>query len=715
MLQELSEGLQTSYRLWLILCGNGEDFGLTPDRNIVEIMANRPEIYFGAADIERRLAMEAENCITCRSTRTTLVHHGDREDELDGEEERESDNSEDSASHSDQDQVTLKSLKKRHIITADARCRRPSRKAKAPNTSIHLITLEPRKFQLLPRNRRRDYDDYYNGPSLEDMRIFSRVGGLESQPLDWFSKPTIRSCWELFRDWGYRLEPEFALMFACQEPQKVIEHILPLPYIPNQPQISNIEEDGKVSKMGMKDIIDSAGTEGSIHSMELEEDGEVCEMGMQDMLDSAGAEGSIRSMELFVKGKTVDGRWVKFNPKKDSHTIPPSNFTLSTDIDSIVITGDKISLSGDVEIEVLPYSGQRPPIPKSNHSYVELLMPQSEADIDSGGRSEWFSTRHSLSTIPHTHFAKINQCKISIHFPRMKHKDPITGRAATLIPWEVQSLFLVEVLYPAIVAGENPSTMPYKNYTLDEWKWKASNNIRFSGASRTVVVNQHQFDAIQEAMREIIAADLDELGIFASYYLVLEAKGIKLRTNCVIGQDEMDPYEMLCQKMPYIDFEHFKKRENGQLLMDLGLGFHPTDENGEALVCLWDLGKLRESYNAAGMNQGTTHHTNTMANYGGIQAEMAQLRSHLVQLCFRSSYCLHYETVRRVRGGEISFCDDVDAYNTNSSFMRSIDDYMKMLNGGRTKTFGVRDEIRGSGAAICQVLKIFPSLVRAYI
>src|ERR1700733_7917233 len=75
----------------------------------------------------------------------------------------------------------------------------------------------------------------------------------------------------------------------------------------------------------------------------------------------------------------------------------------SYDVDSINLTAHKLKVLGDVDIEVLPYSGQRPPIPKSNHTYIELLMPQLEEDLDSGGRSKWFSTRHSVATIPHTH------------------------------------------------------------------------------------------------------------------------------------------------------------------------------------------------------------------------------------------------------------------------------------------------------------------------
>jgi hypothetical protein len=72
------------------------------------------------------------------------------------------------------------------------------------------------------------------------------------------------------------------------------------------------------------------------------------------------------------------------------------------------------------------------------------------------------------------------------------------------------------------------------------------NSDRFSGSRKSVVVTADQFDAIQEAIREIIAADPDDLGIFASHYFIMEARGIKHHTNCIIGEDT-NPYESLCQ------------------------------------------------------------------------------------------------------------------------------------------------------------------------
>jgi len=693
MLHDLSDGVLNSYHLWMAAVRRGDRYSQEPSEDTRQILDEGPDKYYGTTRIKRSLANELLNCLACKSRRNPLNQN---EDSLMTEEHESQPSSSDEdasqESSSDEDPPPLSSdnegdmqhpvsmpshLRKKFSIMKVARCR-PSKKPRAPKAMPKLILLEPKRFQIIRRNRHRPFDDYYKGPSLEDTRMFAQMGGLESQPLDWFSKPTVRSVWELFRDWGYRLEPEFAFMFACETPQKVIEHILP------PPTTLDIEEE--------------------------EEDGpDICVMGMIEMIEYAGEEGSRDSMNLFVKGHTFDGRQVKFDPSRDEN--PVFKWTLSCDIDSIIVMDRELQVLGDVEIQVLPYSGRTPPISKSNHTYVELLMPQSEEDLLSGGRDEWFSTRHSVSTVPHTHFGKIGVFIITIHFPRMKHKDPVTGRTATLIPWEVQNLFLVEVLYPAIMAGENPSTMPYKNYTLDEWKWKAANHARFSGAGRTVVITTDQFHAMQKAMMAIIAADPDDLGIFGSYYLVMEAKGIKKHTNCVIGEDVLNPYEILCQKVPYLDFEHYKKRESGQMVMDLGFGFHPTGVDGMALVCLWDLAKVAQSYEAAGMQKGTIHHTNTMAGYGGRQSEMTQLRSSLVQICFRSTYGLHYEPVRRVRGGEISFCEDIDAYNTNTAFMKSCEDYIKMLHGGRLKSFGARDEIRGSGAAICEVLESIPSIV----
>lgn len=124
---------------------------------------------------------------------------------------------------------------------------------------------------------------------------------------------------------------------------------------------------------------------------------------------------------------------------------------------------------------------------------------------------------------------------------------------------------------------------------------------------------------------------------------------------------------------------------------------------------------LEDSYNATGICKGTVHHTNTMSDYGGCQMEMTKVQASLVQICFCSTYSLYYKAVRWVQDGKISFCDDADVYNTNTTFMKSCGDYIKMLNGGRIQSYDAHDEIRGSGMAICQVLKDLPVMVSLYV
>ena len=143
-------------------------------------------------------------------------------------------------------------------------------------------------------------------------------------------------------------------------------------------------------------------------------------------------------------------------------------------------------------------------------------------------------------------------------------------------------------------------------------------------------------------------------------------------------------------------------RRNGQLFMDLGMGFHPPTD--WSLVGLWRLDKLHASYTAGGMKAGTIHTINTLRDCGAIQSEMMATRSAAVQLTFRSSYNLNFEIVRRP-GNSQFFCDDNDAYNANYVFKKSLDDYLSMLEGAAGKSYGVRDEMRGSGPAIRDVLQ----------
>lgn len=325
----------------------------------------------------------------------------------------------------------------------------------------------------------------------------------------------------------------------------------------------------------------------------------------------------------------------------------------------------------------------------------------------------------------------------------MRHVNPLTKRPAVSVPYEIHALFLNEVMYPSIMMATPQTRGVYVNYSLEEWRWRASSNSQFSGKSKTVVVtNPRHLCKCMRKVLDVACIDKPELRIFKSFFFCIQARGIKLHTTTDIyvaktdgenleddnvtdeeverneesrsvhpfdvegGDGVKSAYQLMQKQFPYIDFEEAQKRENGQMVMDLGMGFIPNPPQGSPVVCMWSLPYLSESYGAAGYQKPTFHSHNTMGNYGGCQAEMTQGRAALVQQVFRSSYMLSYEVTRRIRGGHISLCSDRDAYHIHPRFTSSIGDYLKMLKGAEEKPYshGAREEIRGSVAAVCEII-----------
>ena len=664
ILRGVMKGISESHRTWEV--SRNMSWRDVPDEILVQTVNGSLQTL--ANRVEADIANDRDKCSRCINASREVRPTQSIDDASSG--------SEDEDSH----RVLPAHLKK--VPEMKGARRRGFLQPRAPKYLPQAKELKPQKFELLPRNKFDDFDDYYRGPVLEDLHDLQRPGGLEGQPFGHYALPTIRSSWERFKDYGYRLEPEFALMFNSEMPLFVREHLLPAP-------VDHPAEEEPVKK------------------------NQVVVMGMREMLNQAGDKGSLAAMQLFVAGKTPDGRLVRLDLSRDEVYMTRKNFMMAVDIDSIIWTTHLLHLHSDLGIHVLPYHGKFPPMYKNNHTYIELLMPQSEQDQAEGGRTEWFSTRHALSTIPHTHFGKLPVAgvtfNVSVFFPRMRHRDPLTGKKATLIPWEVQEQWLTNIVYPAIMKHENPSTLAYKDYTVDEWRWKSSFGKRLEAGAKTVPVLAKNLKAMQFDMMDSINEDA-ELSRFGSFFFVLDGRGMKESTMVEVGSGR-DPYRVLCEKFPQLDWKYMMQRKNGQLLIDLGMGFHPVSLEEEPLVALWKLDKLHASYAAAGMNKGTTHHTNTFQKYGGMQAEMGAVRQRTVQLCFRSSYGLYYQPVRRGHGGDISLCTDVDAYDVNDAFRTSIQGYIKMLLGSEKKTYGTREEMRGSGRAIMGALQDVEELV----
>jgi hypothetical protein len=126
---------------------------------------------------------------------------------------------------------------------------------------------------------------------------------------------------------------------------------------------------------------------------------------------------------------------------------------------------------------------------------------------------------------------------------------------------------------------------------------------------------------------------------------------------------------------------------------------------------MWDLKQVNQSYDVAGMNAGKVHHEGMMGGYGGRQSEMEQRQLAIVQLCFRSTYSLKYQPFRWSVAGEINLCENIDAYEVNSTYRNCLDNLLMMMNESLHKSFGAREGVRGVGTFICQVMQGVADLV----
>jgi hypothetical protein len=547
------------------------------------------------------------------------------------------------------------------------------------------IQLPPYRFIPLPSNA--DFDEYLRGPTVEDvMDYIIRPDNFPTNP---YAMPTVRGPWETFKDYGYRLEPSFALMFNNQDPVYVKEHLLPVgKRDPGNAHLENITGDYIITRNG--EIATTVSVD------------DVVSMGMEEMLASAGNPNSETSLKAFVCGRLESGNYIHVNPEHDEIEVDDEDIVTSIDIDSMIWVTHQLVSRQALKVFVLPRIAKKAPIWRHNHVYVDILTPRSDEDkANSGSRSEWLSKSFPLTAIPHTHFAMLGDgagsIEISVFFPRMIHRDNMTGYRVNIVPMEVQSMWYDEVLLPSIIASTHPGCLEYVNFTLSEWRWKASINQRFE-KTKTTPMHASSLDDLQYCMRKIIKANEDELDIFGSFFFVCDFRGAKVLTT------SDDPYKSLCTEYPAIDWDYAMDRKNGQLFFDIGISFHVFTTENVPLVGLWRLDAINASYNAAGTNAGIIHYTNTMAAYGGRQAETETTRMRAVQLSFRSTYNLVFESIRKP-GTEAYFCEDVDAYDCSSGFLECCDKYKNLFKGARGKSYGVREELRGSGPAMKIVLQ----------
>ncbi|KAG1789580.1 uncharacterized protein HD556DRAFT_1446798 [Suillus plorans] len=411
----------------------------------------------------------------------------------------------------------------------------------------------------------------------------------------------------------------------------------------------------------------------------------------------------------FVRGRTShrfgDGPALYVDLERDAVKFSEDELETSVDIDSIIWTTKVFRCRGSVGIYITPPFQTKPGIFKHNHTYVDITIPQSEEDANApGGRKEWLSKRFPMAAIPHACMGRISSASSTLNlyiaFPRMIHQHPVNGRRITLMPKEVLDIFWDRVLLPSIGDCTDVSWAPYMKHTLEEARYKARGVEGRKGGwgpPKTIPLSDDDFRDVQERMEACIRNGEGELSMYGSFFFILEGKGIKLLTKDGQRGRFSGPEEALRRNLSDLDWPYMMNHRHGELLVDVGISFTPRSPE-VPVVGVWRLDALEASYGAGGYKRGEIHHQNTLSRYGALQAEMQQQRSQQTHIAFRSSYNLYYESIR-TNNNKVNFASDSDAYKLSPSYMAECFEIMKVVEGCKGKTYGVRDEYRVSGQA----------------
>ncbi|KAG1839613.1 hypothetical protein C8R48DRAFT_621556 [Suillus tomentosus] len=547
------------------------------------------------------------------------------------------------------------------------------------------------------------FDDYEGGPTIEMLKAHRDLNLTTT-----FQAGAIQlsAAWVDWVDHGYRITPSsFHIFYQC-EPIATMDHIMPIGTT-NSYDASNQIPDRVTGAYSLARLGSSAeGHHINVRDVEI--------LSASELIESAEYDPPLHEEcrfghNSFVRGRTShrygDGPALYVDLERDAIKFSEDEIEISLDIDSIIWTTKVFRCKGSVGIYVTPPFQTKPGIFKHNHAYVDITIPQSEEDANApGGRNEWLSKRFPMSAIPHTSIGRISSASSTLNlyiaFPRMIHQHPINGRKITLMPKEVLDIFWDRVLLPSIGDSTDVSWAPYLKHTLEEARYKARGRDGRKngwGPPKTIPLSDDDFRDVQDRMEARIQDGEGELSMYGSSFFILEGKGIKLLTKDGQRGRFSGPEEALLHNLPDLNWEYMMNRRHGELLVDIGISFTPHSPE-VPVVGLWRLDALEASFGAGGYKRGEMHHHNMLSRYGALQAEMQQERSQQTHIAFRSTYNLYYESIR-TNNNQVNFASDSDAYRISPSYMAECFDVMKVVDGCKEKTYGVRDEYRVSGHA----------------
>ncbi|KDR65181.1 hypothetical protein GALMADRAFT_148904 [Galerina marginata CBS 339.88] len=536
-----------------------------------------------------------------------------------------------------------------------------------------------------------DYDDYASSPieSWDDDRLLGIWTFQNGQTI-------LPSCWTVWKDRGYRLPKNFFNTLPLRPPSGHHEHFLPF--------LTGIDDPDPTEADHASDCL---------------------MLSARQMLDEAGQiPGTAESLRVFVKGveRSQDRkeRFIKIDLNADAVPIPDGNIDISVDLDSMMwVTDAKSFRIQSMELRQTPSIRQKPAFANNNFIYVNVVCPPTTLEeVQRPG--ERTRANFKLSRIPHMDLGYSGEgdkrVNIYVFFPRMIRQDSGTKRYRTLVPQTVQELWLDRVILPSCqdVFGHGVGFSEYLSPTVKTIQDRSGDQRK----QKSITVCGSNTEKIMKHMATRVKESSDLLGCFGSFFVVADARGMKLATKqCVEGplpqgQSYAADFTSVKSQFNNLLWDHMLDRKNGELYLDLGVSFHPRWD--EPVVGLWKLPKLQASYELMDMKAGTVHHFNTFGAYGGLKSESKLKRRQVTHLISRLSYCLAFEMVRNP-GAEEYLCSDKDIAECGQKFIAACRRWTDLFELGEHRSFGVRDELRGIGCTILDLLDISLNKATAYL
>jgi hypothetical protein len=522
------------------------------------------------------------------------------------------------------------------------------------------------------------FDDYASSP-LDSQGSQNNQLGTYSFDID--GAPLVSSEWFRWRDRGLRLPyKDFFQLIRTAEPTRSLDSLLTFTNIlPHKMEPYGLSEFNSYN-FSAAELLDEAGnTPGSLQSKR------VLLTGQEQKLNGEDASPLILNLE------------------KDGIHMPIQDVKISIDLDSLIwvttLSGFQMTL---VYVHLSPSLSLRAPITNNNHVYVRLLQPpRNEHERLNPDTRECHPV--PLSQIPHVEFGFCGsgetRVNILILFPRMVHKPQKARRYATLLPQSVQDLWYDEVIIPSCkaVIKDNSGLTEYLPSSLHDMR----KQLNYKQKS-VFILNPRKL------MREIqsrIHKGGDLLSCFGSPFLVADSRGMKFATKQCLYQGSngatQPAIELIKGSFPQLDWERMLDRKHGELYLDIGISYH--SDHRHPLTGLWRIPSLQKSFEALGCQSPTVHHMGTLGFYGGLKAEMkakSKQNSHIIS---RIAYCLAFETIRSP-GTQEYLCSNKDIIDRTPKFLNSVRNWSELFLSAQSRSYGVRDELRGLGSVILDFL-----------